>query len=335
MPEYRRGSHGPEVRRIQTRLKELGRYHGPIDGDFGGGTESAVRAFEQGAALAVDGIVGPETWKRLFGDGEIPAPAILDKPLAYRTLALTGTFETNAAMPECFACVAGDFDGQGLSFGALQWNLGQGTLQPLLREMDRRHAGVFQDVFHEHYPVLAAVIGASRDEQLVWARSIQDRRRHVLVEPWSGLFKTLGRSPEFQAIEVEAAGRLHQEAIVLCKTYGVRSERGLALMFDIRVQNGSISDVVRAQIERDFAGLPPPAGGGWGPRVPPGRGRAGSPAAPDHRQSAGRGRQRRVGGGREGSQADHRERRRDRARTPLRPERAVRDRARAVHRLTN
>ncbi len=39
MPVYRRGSRGPEVSRIQARLKELGYYRGPIDADFGGGTE--------------------------------------------------------------------------------------------------------------------------------------------------------------------------------------------------------------------------------------------------------------------------------------------------------
>ncbi len=255
MPEYRRGAKGPEVERIQARLKELGKYQGPIDGDFGGGTESAVRSFQSGAGLAVDGVVGSETWKRLFGDGGIPAPAILDKPLAYRSLALTGAFETNAPIPECFAGLAGDFDGQGMSFGALQWNLGQGTLQPLLQQMDRLHLDIFQNVFHEHAPVLRAMLGSPRDEQLAWARSIQDPRRHALVEPWSGLFKTLGRREEFQAIEVESASRFYQDALVMVKTYGLRSERGLALMFDIRVQNGSIGDVVRAQIQQDFARL--------------------------------------------------------------------------------
>ena len=69
----------------------------------------------------------------------------------------------------------------------------------------------------------------------------------------AGLFETLGRRDEFQKIEMESANRFHQDALALCKTYNVQSERALALMFDIRVQNGSISDVVRAQIEQDFA----------------------------------------------------------------------------------
>ena len=36
------------------------------------------------------------------------------------------------------AGLSGDFDGQGLSFGVLQWNLGQGSLQPLLADSGRR-----------------------------------------------------------------------------------------------------------------------------------------------------------------------------------------------------
>ena len=49
--------------------------------------------------------------------------------------------------PGCFACVAGDFDGQGISFGALQFNLGQETLQPILAELDRRHPALMEEIF--------------------------------------------------------------------------------------------------------------------------------------------------------------------------------------------
>jgi hypothetical protein len=258
MPAYRRGSRGEEVERIQRRLKELALYRGPIDGDFGGGTESAVRAFQARSGLEADGIVGPQTWTCLFVESTIPAPALLDRPLGYRALALTGTFETSAHPPDCFACVTGDFDGQGLSFGALQWNLGQDTLQPLLHLMDQRHRDVLVEIFHEHYPVLVAMLQATRAEQLAWARSIQDPR-HRLIEPWSGLFKALGRRDEFQSIQAEAAQRFYRDALALCEVYGVHSERAFALMFDIRVQNGSISPLVRTQIERDVARLEPGA----------------------------------------------------------------------------
>jgi peptidoglycan hydrolase-like protein with peptidoglycan-binding domain len=36
-----------------------------IDGKFDGLTEAAVRAFQRGASLVPDGIVGPKTWSAL------------------------------------------------------------------------------------------------------------------------------------------------------------------------------------------------------------------------------------------------------------------------------
>ncbi len=260
MAIYQLGSKGPEVARIQRRLQELGNYLGPIDGIFGGGTEAAIRAFQQGAHLGVDGRVGPQTWAALFPGTSIAAPAIASQPLQFRCVALTGAFETNQPPPDCFAGLSGDFDGQGISFGVLQWNLGQGSLQPLLREMNSSDTELVQQIFDDQYAELQAMLQASREEQLAWARSIQNAR-HVVDEPWQGKFKTLGRQKAFQDIQVESASKLYESALGLCTAYGLTSARAAALMFDIKVQNGSISDLVRAQIEQDFkqldATLPP------------------------------------------------------------------------------
>ena len=40
----RKGSKGSEVKTLQTKLQELGYYKGKIDGKFGSGTASAVKA---------------------------------------------------------------------------------------------------------------------------------------------------------------------------------------------------------------------------------------------------------------------------------------------------
>ncbi len=251
----RRGSTGDLVRRIQQRLTELKLYLGPLDGVFGGGTESAVKSFQKAQNLAPDGIVGPLTWDKLFPAEPPPLLELASKPVAHRCLALTSSFETGAGFPDCFAGLSGDFDGQGLSFGALQWNLGQGSLQPMLHEIVDRHRTLCQGIFHEQFPVFVAMLVSSPAEQLAWARSIQDRRFRLL-EPWRGLLKTLGRTPEFQAIQVRQAGFFYGRALEMCSNYGLRTERGAALMFDILVQNGSISGLVKAQIDKDFAVLP-------------------------------------------------------------------------------
>jgi len=49
---------GIEVRQMQQRLKDLGYYHGEADGQFGSGTESAVKAFQFQHNLKDDGIAG-------------------------------------------------------------------------------------------------------------------------------------------------------------------------------------------------------------------------------------------------------------------------------------
>ncbi|CAA7615801.1 Peptidoglycan-binding domain 1 protein [Candidatus Terasakiella magnetica] len=249
MTTYQTGSTAPEVNQIQQRLIILGLYDGEVDGLYGNGTESAVRAFQSAHGLAVDGRVGPATWGALFGN------AAVQGELDFRCLALTGAFETNTAPPDCFAGLTGDFDKQGMSFGALQWCLGQGSLQPLLQEMRTTHPQRLAGIFGAQYNELTAMLDHPLDQQLAWARSIQTAKG-AITEPWCNQFKALGLSPEFQAIETAAAAKIFTKALDLCRKFQVRSERAVALMFDICVQNGSISAAVTAQIQSDAARLP-------------------------------------------------------------------------------
>ena len=59
------GSRGDEVRRIQSKLKQLGHYSGSVDGIYGTGTQKAVKAFQKSCGLTADGIAGPKTLKYL------------------------------------------------------------------------------------------------------------------------------------------------------------------------------------------------------------------------------------------------------------------------------
>ncbi len=255
MAAYRLGSHGREVKRIQQRLGALDFYGGPVDGAFGGGTDSAVRAFQKSKRLTADGIVGANTWKALFNK-TIPAPALFSQPLDRRCLTLTGTFETGQGPPECFAGLSGDFDGQGISLGVLQWNFGQDSLQPMLQQMLSRHRRTARTVFQSNFDVLRGALGSDKAGLMRFARNIQDPIRHFVNEPWRGMFKSLCRTEEFQAIQAEHAGKLFGAARDLVREYGLWSQRAAALMFDIKVQNGSIGRPVKAQILADFGRLP-------------------------------------------------------------------------------
>lgn len=256
MPSYKLGAKGREVVRIQERLRALGHYTGRLDGIFGGGTESSVLAFQRERALERDGVVGPTTWAALFGESEAPTSELSAKPLVERCLLLTAAFETGAPPPECFSIVAGDFDGQGISFGALQFALGPGRLGELVQRLDDRDRRVLDDVFHRYANVLRAAVREDREGRLAWARSVQHPLAHRLYEPWRGMFRALGRRAECQALQVELARGTYQRALALCREYGLWSERAVALMFDVVVQNGSISQLVKAQILSDFSRVP-------------------------------------------------------------------------------
>jgi hypothetical protein len=171
-------------------------------------------------------------------------------PLAGRSLALTGSFETGKLPPDCFSALAGDFDGQGISFGALQWNIGQGSLQPLLKQMFEKHESLVQSIFNQHTDQLKSLANAPLPAQLAFCRSIQAKGR--IQEPWQTMCTALGRTPECWAVQTNLAAKTYQSALRLCNQFGLTSERGVALMFDIVTQNGSISAPVKAQILADY-----------------------------------------------------------------------------------
>ena len=59
------GSSGDEVRKLQETLNATGKYNLATDGKFGTKTLEAVKAYQKANGLAVDGIVGTNTWGAL------------------------------------------------------------------------------------------------------------------------------------------------------------------------------------------------------------------------------------------------------------------------------
>ncbi len=66
------GASGEGVRLLQEKLKELDFYSGELDGQFGSGTRSAVKAFQSQHGLSADGIAGEKTWQLLFSGSASP-----------------------------------------------------------------------------------------------------------------------------------------------------------------------------------------------------------------------------------------------------------------------
>ena len=65
MPVLTYGSRGIYVELLQSTLKKLGFYFGAVDGIFGSQTLNAVYYFQDQFGLAIDGIVGRATWRKL------------------------------------------------------------------------------------------------------------------------------------------------------------------------------------------------------------------------------------------------------------------------------
>lgn len=72
---FKHGDTGAEIKRMQTRLKELGYLNGKADGDFGDATEAAVRYFQQRNNLTVDGKAGQKTLDKLYSSSAKAAKA--------------------------------------------------------------------------------------------------------------------------------------------------------------------------------------------------------------------------------------------------------------------
>ena len=66
LPILREGDEGENVRLLQEKLKELDFYNGAIDGVFGRSTLAAVIAAQTDFGLDGDGIVGRQTWEKLY-----------------------------------------------------------------------------------------------------------------------------------------------------------------------------------------------------------------------------------------------------------------------------
>ena len=67
--QLKKGSVGNDVKALQMLLIVGGYSCGSAgaDGDFGSGTDAAVRKYQKANGLTVDGVVGAATWGKLLG----------------------------------------------------------------------------------------------------------------------------------------------------------------------------------------------------------------------------------------------------------------------------
>jgi hypothetical protein len=172
-------------------------------------------------------------------------------------LRITTVFE--GGTPMNYQALSGDFDGQGTSFGLIQWNFGQGTLGPLLKLMLDADPAAFAACFGSgaDFETRKAALVANRvADQLTWARTLQKSNKPA----WSAAFKAIGANDVFNSIQrQQAAGHYHP--LVLTALASLRSIAGTLLqavefrsyaaLFDLCVQQNGLTkaaDAIRQRV---------------------------------------------------------------------------------------
>jgi hypothetical protein len=224
------GAHGAIARTVQNALVTAGwMTAADVDGWYGRGTAAAVTAHQRARSLAMTGIVDQETWSSLLLGS--PTPSLLQ-----RCLDLTGSFEGHD-----YTLAVGNFDGAWLTWGIVGFTLKHGALAKILLEAERACPEALQLAFGDHTPEIMSVMRAKSKQQEQWADSVTVRGG-LLAEPWRTAFRTLGKSIEVQNIQQRIAeSDYFQPSLQTARSHGLSSELGIALCFDIHVQNGGIN----------------------------------------------------------------------------------------------
>jgi len=224
------GTHGAVARAVQNALVTAGWMSAAdVDGWYGRGTAAAVSAHQNAHSLSVTGIVDTDTWTSLLAGS--PTPSLLQ-----RCLDLSGAFEGHD-----YTLAVGNFDGAWLTWGIVGFTLKHGALAKILLEAERTCPEALRLAFAEHTEDILGVMRAKPKQQQDWADSVTVRGG-LLAEPWRTAFRTLGKSVEVQKIQQEvAASDYFQPALATARSLGLKSELGIALCFDIHVQNGGIN----------------------------------------------------------------------------------------------
>ena len=95
-------------------------------------------------------------------------------------------------------------------------------------------------------------------QQIAFADSISlGASKARLAEPWRSAFRTLGEFPEVQEVQLRHVEEDYfQPALQTAKDFGLKTELGTALAFDVHVQNGGIKAAAREQIRKELAAHP-------------------------------------------------------------------------------
>jgi hypothetical protein len=239
---FARGLRGLIAKRIQADLFRQGFFSGPaesfVDGDFGGHTEQAIARLQAARLLPQTGSVDQPCWQQLTAD---PLPSLFE-----RCLSVTADFEGHG-----FTLLQGNFDGAGLTWGIIGFTLSNGEIQRLLANVEAQVPGTRTRLMGPVAREWEAITAESVDDQVAWADAISSGPGHASVPAaWKAAFERLGQDSVVKRAQLQAA---HEEYFVpaqrTARRVGLETELGLALCFDMHVQNGRSRSRAVAEIE--------------------------------------------------------------------------------------
>ena len=240
---YARGAHGETVKAIQRALVSAGFDPRGIDGGFGKKTAAAVRAFQTTLRLPATGIVDDITWQSLM---KIPIPDTF-----VRCLDLTAAFEGHG-----YSLAQGNWDGAWLTWGIIGFTMKHGDVQQIVLELFDSDPQLVSNAFGDETSKLIDLMRASPRRQEEWATAVSVGGR--LAEPWRSEFDAFGRLHEVQEVQRNRAREDYfVDACNTARDQVLRSELGLALCFDIQVQNGGIDHDADAEVRAELNGRRP------------------------------------------------------------------------------
>jgi len=248
---FSRGCKGMIAKRIQTDLQRLGFAVGdPLrfaDGDFGGKTHAAVQSLQGARNLPVTGVVDGATWQQLTPE---PLPSLFE-----RCLQVTAAFEGHG-----FGLAKGNFDGAGITWGVIGFTLSNGEIQAILKTAEQQAPGTLARVMGPLAVHWQAITAQPVAKQVAWAdANSAGQTKEKLPAAWLEAFARLGEEPAIKRLQMQRAyDRYFVPCAASARTLGLHSELGVALAFDVHVQNGSFKADAFARAAALPAGTPEP-----------------------------------------------------------------------------
>ncbi len=174
-------------------------------------------------------------------------------------VAITVKFETGYTPdnPEAYSALAGNYDGAGMSFGLIQFNFGQETLQPILNDMIKNASDDMSEIFGNDYDKLKEVLQGSKESMVAWADSISSDGNTTLNPPWKDHFVQLGQHPVCQELQRKYLVDIYLNRAIntICESYELKTYRGVAMAFDVAVNIWGFGDKateIKAQFTPDM-----------------------------------------------------------------------------------